>query len=407
MAPQLTEERLRSWLDSKQVDRERMCLALLTLDSRFTNPKPRRPKGGPDGARDIEVIFDSVETWGAVGFRNSANDSNEDKTWVRKKFQMDLTNALEENEHLKSFIFFTNVDLTPAEVRDLREFSETKSITKCEIFYRERIRHLLDSAGGLGFRFTYLGIPLSEAEQVAFFERFGTQLEDLMLRKFEDVDKKLARIEFFHDCAKPLMGIELFVRLKRACTPAELGHFRVMIEIINLHEGEPHPTLWVACRDSYGVLRSPETETLVFGSKSLVWSRNPDEVIQSTVFSVSQLSADGFSAGGHMHKRGPYPTVASLEARTVWVFVTRPLFDLMAGIGLSAAGYLLTGAHTDDLEAEAHQPLASWPETLTEAELAVPWVMLRGKREPGLPPWLWPQVWSLDFSKFTPEKMDG
>jgi hypothetical protein len=119
MTSQHTEERLRSWLDSKQVDRERMCLALLTLDSRFANPK-----GGPDGARDIEVIFNGVETWGAVGFRNSANDSTEDKTSVRKKFQSDLTEALKENVHLNSFIFFTNVDLTPAEVRALIEFAK-------------------------------------------------------------------------------------------------------------------------------------------------------------------------------------------------------------------------------------------------------------------------------------------
>jgi hypothetical protein len=228
-----------------------------------------------------------------------------------------------------------------------------------------------------------------------------------MLRSFEDVDKKLARIEFFHDCAKPLMGIELFVRLKRPCTPAELGHFRVMIEIINLHEGEPHPTLWIACRDSYGIAHGPETQTLVFGSKSLVWSRNPDDMIQSTIFSVGQLSADAFNAGGHVHKRGPYPTMASLEARTVWVFTTRPLFELTAGIGLGAGGYLLTAACTDDLEAEAQQPLAGWPEPLTEAELAIPWVRLREKREPGVPPWFWYRVWSLDFSKFTPEKMEG
>jgi len=60
MPPQLTEERLRSWLDSKQVDRERMCLALLTLDSRFANPKLRRPKGAPD----IEVAFNGLEPGG-------------------------------------------------------------------------------------------------------------------------------------------------------------------------------------------------------------------------------------------------------------------------------------------------------------------------------------------------------
>jgi hypothetical protein len=169
MAPQLTEERLRSWLDSKQVDRERMCLALLTLDHRFANPRPRRPKGGPDGARDIELAFNGMEAWGAVGFRNSANDSHEDKAWVKKKFQFDLESALKENRELRSFVFLTNIDLTPAELRALVDFASTKSILQCEIFYRERIRHLLDTPAGLGLRFQYLGIPLSEAEQVAFF----------------------------------------------------------------------------------------------------------------------------------------------------------------------------------------------------------------------------------------------
>jgi hypothetical protein len=406
MAPQLTEERLRSWLDSKQVDRERMCLALLTLDHRFANPRPRRPKGGPDGARDIELAFNGMEAWGAVGFRNSANDSHEDKAWVKKKFQFDLESALKENRELRSFVFLTNIDLTPAELRALVDFASTKSILQCEIFYRERIRHLLDAPAGLGLRFQYLGIPLSEAEQVAFFERFGSQLEQLMLKKFDDVDKKLARIEFFHDCARPLMGIDFFVELARQYTPAELGHFRVLIEIINLHEREPHPTLWLACRDSYLVSHGVGGETLLFANKSLAWSRNPDEVIQSTVFSQSLVSTDYFSAGAHVHKRGPYSTMGSLDGRKVWVFVTRPLFDALAGIGFRVGDYLLTGSHIDNLECEAREPLASWLEPLTEPERAVPWVNLRAKREPNQHPMFWPTAWSLDFTNFTPEKLE-
>ena len=50
--PRLTEERLRNHLDNNQVMRERMCLALLPLLGPFTQERPRRPKGGPDGARD-------------------------------------------------------------------------------------------------------------------------------------------------------------------------------------------------------------------------------------------------------------------------------------------------------------------------------------------------------------------
>lgn len=51
--PQLTEERLRTWLLT-QADREQMCLAVLAMNPRYSDLQPRRPKGGPDGARDIE-----------------------------------------------------------------------------------------------------------------------------------------------------------------------------------------------------------------------------------------------------------------------------------------------------------------------------------------------------------------
>ncbi len=87
----LTEERLRSWLDSNQVQRERLCLHLLPLFGPYTNVTPRRPKGGRDGARDIQAIFDGgLEAWGAVGFQNSANDSTKNKTWVKININLTL-----------------------------------------------------------------------------------------------------------------------------------------------------------------------------------------------------------------------------------------------------------------------------------------------------------------------------
>ena len=405
MTAQLTEERLRSWLDSRQVDRERLCLALLALDDRFENPRPRRPKGGPDGSRDIEVVFNGCEAWGAVGFKNSANDAPADKSWVREKFRTDLTAALQENPQLKSFVFFTNIDLRPSELRDLQDFASSSGILECEIFYRERIRILLDSPSGLGFRFQYLSIHLSDAEQVAFFERYGLQLEQLLLKKFDQVGKKLERIEFLHDCNKPLTGIEIIVELRRHFTPNELGHFRVLIEILDLTVGEPHPTLWIACRDSYGTHHKDGRETPIFGSKSLVWSRNPDEQIQSTVFSQALPSVDYFKAGGHVLRRGPFPTIGSMDSRFVSVFVTRPLYEAISGIGLHAGDYLLTASHVDNLEFAEQGPLAVWPEPLTDAERAVPWVKLRLRRDQSEPPWKWPRSWSLDFSNFTPQRM--
>ena len=76
-----TEERLRTWALAQE-ERERMCLGILSLDPRYSNVKPRRPKGGPDGGRDIEAVFsDRTLVWVGVGFRNNAIDSTEDKRW--------------------------------------------------------------------------------------------------------------------------------------------------------------------------------------------------------------------------------------------------------------------------------------------------------------------------------------
>src|SRR5688572_15736005 len=101
----LTEERLRTWLDANQVQRERLCIAVLAIEGDYSKVRPRRPKGGPDGARDIEAKYrGGVIVWGAVGFRNSTKDSAEDKAWVRKKFMADIESALLENSNLKGFV---------------------------------------------------------------------------------------------------------------------------------------------------------------------------------------------------------------------------------------------------------------------------------------------------------------
>jgi hypothetical protein len=75
-----TDERLKGYLDTNQLQRERMCLAILAIDKRFTNVRPRHPRGGPDGGRDIEATFQGEQNAiGAIGFVNQANDSQDHK----------------------------------------------------------------------------------------------------------------------------------------------------------------------------------------------------------------------------------------------------------------------------------------------------------------------------------------
>jgi hypothetical protein len=162
--PRLTEERLRYYLDSNQVMRERMCLALLPLLGAFTEARPRRPKGGADGARDIECAYQGkTPTWGAVGFRNGGGNDSEARTAAMKKFRDDLDAALAENADLRSFVFFTNVDLTPGLKDELKEYGVGKNVQAVHVFDMEILRNGLDSQEGLRVREQYLGIPISEA----------------------------------------------------------------------------------------------------------------------------------------------------------------------------------------------------------------------------------------------------
>jgi hypothetical protein len=64
-----TEQRLKNYLDTNQLHREQLCLAVVALDKRFSEVRPRHPRGGPDGGRDIEAIFKKDQrAFGAVGF---------------------------------------------------------------------------------------------------------------------------------------------------------------------------------------------------------------------------------------------------------------------------------------------------------------------------------------------------
>lgn len=405
----LTEERLRTWALAQE-ERERMCLGILSLDPRYSNVKPRRPKGGPDGGRDIEAVFsDRILVWGGVGFRNNAVDSAEDKRWAREKFESDVSTARLEAPDLLGFVFFTNVDLTPGEVSDLEAIARSNGFQHIEVFYRERLRITLDSPRGLALRFQHLGVSLSEAEQTAFFAEYGAQLEASLHRGFSQVDERLKRLEFFHDSSLRLDSIELFVELKKDFSPSELGHFRVLAEFIDLHEPEPHPTLWLACRDAYSTYVSNGTEIPLIGTQSLSWSRHPDENLQATVFSASQLTTGSLNAGVGIHRRGPFHTLADLDRKSLSIYVTENLLDKVAAIYISANEYWLAGAPSEMFVPLDAPPLAAWPEPLSDSEVNQQWKSILVKME-NPPQWIPAELaregWGIDFRGAMPIKKE-
>jgi hypothetical protein len=227
-----TDLRLRSWLDSRQREREQMCRSVLALDPHYSEVRPRHPSGGRDGGRDIEAVFDGDRiAYGGVGFHNSANDSNEQKREIRKKFSSDLKSALSANPDLKVFAFFTNLHFTMGEQLKMKSKALQSGIEHCEILDRERLRIELDSPSGFFIRFQYLEIPMSAAEQASFLAKYGDRIQEVVSTGFQRVERTLNRILFLHEAAEVLDAIGVQFQLKKSYHANEIGHFRAFVNI--------------------------------------------------------------------------------------------------------------------------------------------------------------------------------
>ncbi len=226
-------------------------------------------------------------------------------------------------------------------------------------------------------------------------------------QKIEEVAEGLKRIEFFHDCAKPLLGISAIFTLKQDCTPEQLGHFRFMAEIMNMYDFDPYPTLWVAGRDAYATWHSGKDTRMLIGIQTIAWSRNPDEQIGNTIFGGSSLTAGRLDAGAHLYKHGPYRTLGDLDGQSLSIYMTKPLLEFVLGIYVVANDYVLASADSDSCVTLDMGPLVPWPEPLSEAEASVPWVTVMLKI-PNPPSWMIPELartgWDLKFNHYTPRK---
>src|ERR1700733_9105174 len=129
-----TDERLRSFLDTNQLVRERLPADLLAIDRRFSGVKPRHPRGGRDGGVDIDATFEGRVAAVAIGFVNGAKDSDAEKSQIKKKYLEDAQSAAAKAPRPEVFVFFTNINLTLAEKSDLQKDSAAAGIPTSEIF---------------------------------------------------------------------------------------------------------------------------------------------------------------------------------------------------------------------------------------------------------------------------------
>ena len=224
-----TDRRLKDHLNTNQAARERMCLEILSVQEGYSEVEPRLPKGGPDGARDIQAKFKDDLCFGAVGFVNDASDLEEHRKQIKKKFKDDLKNALKEKKdsspNPRVFVFFTNVGLTPKIIKELKEHAYGNGIDYCDIFDRERLRIVLDSNRGYAIRFRYLDIGLSDAEQKDFFATWGDKINSAIGSGLMGLDRTTKRIQFLMEAQFPLDHLATIVRLNSTIWDACKGEF--------------------------------------------------------------------------------------------------------------------------------------------------------------------------------------
>lgn len=230
--PYETEQRLKSYLDTNQLGRERLCLAVLSVDRRFSDVRPRHPHGGRDGGIDIDAIFKVGQAAaGAIGFVVGANDSREQKSAVKRKFAADARAARDGTSAPEVFVFFTNIDLTVGEENALREEATLLGFAECDVFDRERLRVVLDSVDGFAARVQYLGIALTDGEQATFFARWGDDIQSVIATGFQRVERALDRVLFLQEAEEVLGTLAVVYELDRTYDAEEIGHFRAFCSL--------------------------------------------------------------------------------------------------------------------------------------------------------------------------------
>jgi len=396
MSANLTDERLRNWLDSNQLDRERLALAVIKTDKRFKDVQPRHPRGGPDGGRDIQAIYEGKEVFIAVGFLNSANDSDKDRKKTIRKFKSDLKRAKEKCKDLQNFIFITNVNLTITQKQKAIEHARDKDIYLCDIYDRERLRIILDSPDGFAIRYQYLRISLSEAEQAAFFTKWGDTLQDFISQSFESVSDKLSRIQFLQEAHRPLRSLNFICRFKDDANIGVSPHYRAVMIISGVTPMAKFKQLHVGTCDAgfnAGIRRATFTNDGVIHA---FWEDNPKHIITSGGGEWDRPIRSIVGTGGYWKfgSRKPMINLWDLDECYFCFFVNESLSNMIDRIEIYANEYLLWHSNMQDLHADIHKYIPKTPWEFASSELKDRWVRIMPRSGVGV----------LRFDDITPKR---
>jgi len=405
--PYQTDERLKSYLDTNQLHREQMCRAVLAIDKRFSDVRPRHPRGGPDGGRDMQAIYREDQTaFGAVGFVNQANDSDEQKKTIKKKFIDDLKSAIGADEDLKVFIFFTNINLTIGDKDILIQKAKKAGILYCDILDRERIRIALDSPDGFSIRFQYLNITLTEEEQASFFSRWGDDIQSVISSGFQKIEGTLNRVLFLQEANDPISSLTISFELNKMYGAEEIGHFRVFCYLTLKEPKHNILSILFGSSDKSNRMRG-EDETDLNGQKSGIkhgvgsgqWEQHINlEADQNDVIDSDEVDEKWMKVGSgssigkeeveflpiSYSKSGfirffPVISLRDLDDAMFLSFVNKSLAEKIKAIHIYSNGYKLQEIGLTDIDIDTTEVNPNFPIQFDEEEIKDQWVRIRPK----------------------------
>lgn len=419
--PYQTDERIKSYLDTNQLHREQMCRAILSIDQRYTDVRPRHPRGGPDGGRDLEAIYRENHTaYGAVGFVNQANDSSEQKRSIQEKFSSDLKSALSANNQLDAFVFFTNINLTIGEKESLISTARASNIVHCEIFDRERIRISLDAPDGFSIRFQYLNISLSEEEQASFFAKWGDDIQQVISSGFKNIENGINRLLFLEESRNPLHHFTISFELKEKYPAEEIGHFRAFCSMYLKEIKENIFGIIFGSSDRSNRMRGDikedftlEKSGIKYGISSGQWESHidlenrlsDDETNEKykQVGSSSSIGKDDVEFIGISYQKDCFirymPTISlkDLDEAMFLPILNKSLAEKVKAIHIYSDGYKIQELGSGDFSIDSGEFEPHIPAQFTDEELIDPWVKIR--------PSNFTSAFHIRFFEKTPKRM--
>jgi hypothetical protein len=374
----LTDERLRM-RNLSQAARERLCAAVLSLSPDYQDVRPRRPEGGPDGGRDLEVVFRGTErAFGAIGFKNRTSDSSREKREIRDKFESDLNAALTEDANLSVFVFLTNVDFTPGELEEMKAIGISRGLSHVDVFHRERIRMALDNdPRGWGIRFGYLGIPMPG----------------------QTSSPESASLEFGQARLLPIRRLDALVLPAASMNASAIGPFALVLTIgdgvlTRLDE----PVVCMSSRSNYvgDFVDAPTKPKLLYATEQVAWlprsqrtfAPRPmlDRAETTTIIRSSLVLGRG-------QPLDAFATMDDFQDAHFRFYVTTPLWEILEGFMFAVNQWAIIALRKEDVapldvsrdDLAAIARIGRWPEELVTMFQSLGCIEMLAVAEPGKP----------------------